>query len=95
MIVHQEIDHEAEAQLACWEAAIKHLDCRADILLLHLEDRYYSLLRVLREKECNVRAALCAVAASTYSTRTQAEAKLASAMAELQSALSEASLELG
>ena len=38
-------------QLAGWDGEIGHLDACADIKLLQLEDKYYTLLRTLRGKE--------------------------------------------
>ena len=44
--------------LAKWDGEIDHLDARADIILLQLEDRYYTLLRSLRGKEMEIKSGL-------------------------------------
>lgn len=45
-------------QLASWDGEIEHLDAKADIILLQLEDRYYTLLRTLRGKEKAIKTGL-------------------------------------
>lgn len=45
-------------QLASWDGEIEHLDAKADIILLQLEDKYYTLLRTLRGKEKEIESGL-------------------------------------
>ena len=45
-------------QLAGWDGETEHLDARADIILLQLEDKYYTLLRTLRGKEMEIKTGL-------------------------------------
>lgn len=39
------------SQIKVWDDEIEHLDARADILMAQIEDRYYTMIRELRNRE--------------------------------------------
>ena len=80
--------------LAKWDGEIDHLDARADIILLQLEDRYYTLLRALRGKEMEIKSGLQQLKAADETCWRQLLPVLAGAASELELALTTAEQEL-
>jgi len=80
--------------LAKWDGEIDHLDARADIILLQLEDRYYTLLRSLRGKEMEIKSGLQQLNAADETCWRQLLPLLAGAASELERALTTAEQEL-
>ncbi len=81
-------------QLASWDGEIEHLDAKADIILLQLEDRYYTLLRTLRGKEKDIQTGLQQLKAADEADWQLLRPILDGASNEMQLALSTAEQEL-
>ena len=83
-----------KSQLEAWDTQIEHLDARTDIVLMKLEDRYYSLLQTLRAREEAIRGNLKELDAACEQCWESAKARLDKASSEMESALSMAAQEL-
>jgi hypothetical protein len=53
-----------ESQLKVWDSEIEHLDAMTDIILAQVEDRYYNLIRCLRNRDKELKAQLAELKAT-------------------------------
>jgi hypothetical protein len=78
------------SQLKVWDDEIDHLDARTDIILAQVEERYYSLLRSLRQKELAVRNCLNELGSADEQQWEVIRGELAKSTGDLKAALGEA-----
>ena len=74
-------------QIEQWDAEIEHLKARADLILAEMEERYYRVLRGLRQREQAVRDSLKELHHAHSSFREEAKRRLDQATTELKIAL--------
>jgi S-adenosylhomocysteine hydrolase len=85
---------QVKRQLASWDGEIEHLDAKADIILLQLEEKYYTLLRTLRGKEKEIMTGLQQLKAADEEAWQLLQPVLEVAANDMKLALSTAEQEL-
>lgn len=84
------------SQVKVWDDEIEHLDARADIVMAQIEDRYYHILKLLRDKEKEIKQQLEALRAAEECDATwqQISAALTCSTRDMKLALNHAAEEI-
>jgi len=84
------------SQVKVWDDEIEHLDAKADLIMARIEDRYYRVIKVLRNKEKEIKQQLEALRAAEECDASweQRRADLACTTHEMKVAIDSAAEEI-